>query len=33
MAAMADRVLRFADGALVGTERNARRKPPAELEW
>ncbi|MGC2857632.1 ABC transporter ATP-binding protein [Novispirillum sp. DQ9] len=33
MAAMADRVVRFADGALTGIEVNPRRKPPAELEW
>ncbi|KJS41372.1 MAG: ABC transporter [Rhodospirillaceae bacterium BRH_c57] len=33
MAAMADRVLRFADGALVGAETNPHRKPPADLEW
>lgn len=33
MAAMADRVVRFADGAIVRIEANAARVPPAALEW
>lgn len=33
MAAMADRVMRFADGGLTAIETNARRKPPSALEW
>lgn len=33
MAAMADRVVRFADGAIQRVDVNARRAAPAELEW
>jgi putative ABC transport system ATP-binding protein len=33
IAAMADRVLRFADGRVIAVERNARRAAPAELHW
>ena len=33
IAGMADLVLRFADGRIAGTERNARRLPAAELSW
>jgi putative ABC transport system ATP-binding protein len=33
IAGMADRVLRLADGRIVSSETNARRKSPAELEW
>lgn len=33
IAAMADRVLRFADGAIVATENNTARRSPAELTW
>jgi putative ABC transport system ATP-binding protein len=33
IAAMADRVLRFADGTIATTEQNAARRKPAELTW
>lgn len=33
IAAMADRVLRFADGMIVAAENNARRRPAHELSW
>lgn len=33
ISAMADRVLRFADGAIVGIEKNQSRLSPAELTW
>jgi len=33
MAAMADRVVRFADGAIARIEVNPTRRAPAELEW
>ena len=33
IAAMADRVIRMADGRIAGSERNAERKPAAELAW
>lgn len=33
IAAMADRVLRFADGAIVASENNSARRSPAELTW
>jgi putative ABC transport system ATP-binding protein len=33
ISAMADRVLRFADGAIVGIEKNQARRSPAELTW
>lgn len=33
MAAMADRVMRFADGAIVRVETNPQRVPPSALEW
>ena len=33
IAAMADRVIRMADGQVAGTERNETRKAPAELHW
>lgn len=33
IAAMADRVIRLADGRVVGDERNAERVPAMELQW
>lgn len=33
IAGMADEVLSFADGRIVGTRRNAVRKKPADLSW
>jgi len=33
IAGMADRVIRMADGRIAGSERNAERKPAAELAW
>jgi putative ABC transport system ATP-binding protein len=33
MAAMADRVIRFADGRVQSIERNAQRAPPSSLNW
>jgi putative ABC transport system ATP-binding protein len=33
IAEMANRVIRLADGQIAGEERNAKRKPPAELHW
>ena len=33
IAAMADRVLSFADGHIASVERNAERRPPSELSW
>lgn len=33
IAAMADRVMRFADGCIVSTERNPKRVPPQDLSW
>ena len=33
IAAMADRVISFADGRIAGVEHNARRRPAAELSW
>jgi len=33
IAAMADRVLRFADGMIVATENNPVRRKPADLTW
>jgi putative ABC transport system ATP-binding protein len=33
IAAMADRVLRFADGRVAASEKNARRASAAELQW
>ena len=33
IAEMANRVIRLADGQIAGEERNAERKPPAELHW
>ncbi len=33
IAQMADRVVRMRSGRIVGIERNARRVPPAELQW
>jgi putative ABC transport system ATP-binding protein len=33
IAAMADRVIRMADGRIAGSERNAVRKAPRELAW
>jgi len=33
IAALADRVLRLADGRIASAERNARRLTPAELHW
>lgn len=33
IAGMADRVIRMRSGGIVGIERNAQRRPPAELSW
>jgi putative ABC transport system ATP-binding protein len=33
MAAMADRVIRFADGAITSIERNPDKRPPEALSW
>ena len=33
IAAMADRVISFADGHIASVERNAERRPPSELSW
>jgi len=33
IAAMADRVIRLADGRIVSMERNGQRRPPQELSW
>jgi len=33
IAAMADRVIRFADGAIHGIDENAERRPARELSW
>ncbi len=33
IAAMADRVVRFADGRVVAVEANTRKRPARELEW
>ena len=33
VAAIADRVLRFADGAIGGEQRNAVRRPPEDISW
>jgi putative ABC transport system ATP-binding protein len=33
IAAMADRVLSLADGAIVSSERNAHKRSPRELRW
>jgi putative ABC transport system ATP-binding protein len=33
IAAMADRVVRFADGRVVAVERNAARRPAGEIAW
>ena len=33
IAAMADRVISFADGRIAGVEVNATRRPPSELTW
>jgi putative ABC transport system ATP-binding protein len=33
MAAMADRVMRFADGQIVSIERNAKKLAPEQLSW
>ena len=33
IAAMADRVISFADGRIAGVERNVERRPPSELSW
>jgi putative ABC transport system ATP-binding protein len=33
MAAMADRVIRFADGQIISIERNPTKLTPEELSW
>ena len=33
IAEMADRVIRFADGRIIGVEHNKTRRPPEELTW
>ena len=33
IAGMADRVVRLADGLIVGVERNAQKRPVHELQW
>ncbi len=33
IAGMADRVLKFADGQIASSRRNAERVPPTEIEW
>jgi putative ABC transport system ATP-binding protein len=33
IAAMADRVIRLSDGVIAGVQRNASRRPPAEIVW
>jgi putative ABC transport system ATP-binding protein len=33
IAGMADRVIRMADGRIVGSESNALRRAPSELAW